>query len=461
MISQIENLDRLKEHIRGSVLTPADSEYEQVRRPWNLTVDHHPALILVPENAQDVAAGVKFAHENGLGVAIQTTGHTVHQPADGALLIVTSHLTGVTVDAEARTARAEGGAHWEHVLEQAMPHGLAPLLGTSPHVGVAGYTLVGGISWMARKFGYAADSLIAVEIVTADGQIRRASADENADLFWALHGGSGNFGVVTALEFKLYPVATIYAGGLVYPGEMARDALRFFRDWTQTLPEAMTSSLAVLKFPDLPFVPEGIRGKTQLFLRAVYVGEEAEGAPYIQRWLDWKAPLQNSFRTMPFAEIGTVSNDPVDPSPTYSSNEMFRTLSDEAIDAIIRHGTAADAPIVFNELRHIGGAMQRIPAGGSAAGNRDAHYSFTIGAPIFSPDRKAPLVEYMGRYKAALQPFVSGGGYLNFMSGSEAEKRASGSFTPESYQRLLDIKAKYDPDNLFRHSFPLAAAERV
>lgn len=452
---QSETLQELKQQVSGTVLTPEDAGYEKARWGFNLDNVQHPALILVAQNADDVAAGVRYAARAGLGVAIQSTGHGMQRPADDALLIVTSEMRGVTVDVEARTARAAAGAVWKDVLDVTTPHGLAPLLGSSPYVGVVGYTLGGGVGWLARPYGLAADSVVAIDIVTPDGEQRRASATENSDLFWALRGGSGNFGVVTAITFSLYPVATLYGGFLLYPGELAREALTFYRDWTQTLPDALTTSLGIVKFPDLPQMPDAIRGKTQVFVRGAYNGNADEGAAYIQQWIDWRTPLTNTFREMPFSEVGTISNDPVDPGPGYGTNEMFDTLTDEALDIIARHAVNRQSPVVFSELRHVGGAVARVPQDANAIGNRDAQYYFQMGGPIFSPDAKAATIAYIKQYKADLQSHLRGGVYLNFMKGSESESRVQDAYLPESLQRLRRVKAQYDPDNLFRFSFKL------
>lgn len=320
---------RLRQQISGDVLTRDDSGYDQVRRGWDLTIDHHPALILVPHDAADIAAGVRFARESGLAVAVQSTGHGVLYPADDNLLIVTSRMASVQVDVEARTARVEAGVSWQQVLDAATPHGLAPLLGSSPHVGVVGYMLGGGISWLSRRYGFGADSLHSIDIVTPDGVLRHASPSENDDLFWALRGGGGNFGVVTAMEFDLYPVPVVYGGSLVYPEERAGDALRLYRDWIRTVPDELTSAIGVVRFPSLPRVPETFRGKTLVLVVAAFAGAAAEGEQWIRPWVDWKAPIHNAFREMPFSKIGSITNDPVDPVAEFGSSDMFNDLSDE------------------------------------------------------------------------------------------------------------------------------------
>lgn len=454
-VSAVASAHPLQAQVSGSVLMPGDPDYETVRRGWNLVIDHHPAVILVANNAHDVLAGVRYAREAGLGVAVQSTGHGIQHPADDALLIITSRMNAVHVDPEARTARVEAGVVWHQVIAAAIPYGLAPLLGSSPHVGVMGYTLGGGIGWLARRYGLAADSVHWIDIVTADGVLRHASPTENSELFWGLRGGGGNFGVVTAMGFSLYPVAKLYGGYLSFPGNFAREALRIFRDWVHTAPDELTSSITILKFPPLPQLPEALQGTTQVIVRAAYIGDAAAGERLMQPWLDWQTPLENTFREMPFAEIGTISNDPVNPTAGYGSNEMFDELSDPALDAIVHHATNPESPLVFAELRHAGGAIKQVTADLNAIGNRDANFYFQLGGPIFPPNTKANSAAYIQKFKADLQPYFRGGVYQNFMSGGDAVNRAKDAYSSEAYQRLLALKTKYDPAKLFRFSYQL------
>lgn len=453
----LESIKGLQGQVAGSIVTPDDPTYEQLRRGWDLTIDQCPALILVPHNATDIAEGIRFAREAGWGVAVQSTGHGTLYPCDDNLLIVTSRLTSVQVDVEARIARAEAGAKWQQVLDVATPHGLAPLLGSSPNVGVVGYMLGGGIGWLARRYGFGADSLRSIDIVTADGVFRRASPTENNDLFWGLRGGGGNFGVVTAMEFGLYPVATVYGGHLVYPVELARDALRFYRDWIKTVPVELTSSMAIMKFPTLPQVPAAMRGKTETSLWAVYAGSAAEGEALIEPWLDWNTPISNDFREMPFSEIGSITNDPVDPTAEYGSSDMFDELSDDAIDVIVGYATDSASPFIVNVLRHAGGAIARVHPDASAIGNREAQLFLLMGGAVPTSEALAAIKAYNQQFRAALQPYARGGVWLNFMNGngSGARERIKEAYSPETYERLRALKAKYDPHNVFRFSYQL------
>lgn len=450
------HLGALQANFNGSIIIPADADYERLRLGYNLSIDHHPALILVPHIAQDVVAGVRFATDAGLSIAIQSTGHGQQASAGaGAALFVTSNLREVSIDPHAQTVRAEAGVLWEQVIGAAAPYGLAPLNGSSPHVGVIGYTLGGGIGWLARRHGLAADSVLALEIVTADGELRRATPTENGDLFWAVLGTGGNFGIVTALEFKLYPHESVYGGSLVYPPELARDALRFYRNWVATVPDELTSSITIFKFPAAPIVPEHLRGKVSIILRAVYAGDTAQGARWLQPWLDWHTPQQNTFAEIPYSDIGIVSSDPTDPAAVSGSNELFDSLSDDAIDVIVRFATHPDSPLVINEIRHAGGAIRRAAPNANSIGIRGAEFYLQMGGRTPTTEFYRRMQAYFREYRAALQPYTNGGAYLNFHSNPTAPSRGKDPYTPEDYARLLALKAQYDPANAFRHSFQL------
>lgn len=457
-ISRTDLVQNLRNQVTGSVLTADDPGYDQTRRGWSLTVNHYPTVIVVARNVKDVIAGVQFAAEAGLGVSIQSTGHGIQQPADNALLIITSQMTNVELDAKAQTAKAEAGTMWKHVVEAGAPFGLAPLLGSAPHVGVMGYTLGGGIGWLARRYGLAVDSVIALDIVTPDGTLRHASATENSDLFWGVRGGGGNFGVVTSIEFKLYPVASIYGGQLMYPGESARDVLRFFRDWIKTAPDELTSSMSVMNIPNFPTIPEAMRGKQMVLVQAVYTGDASEGAAQIQKWIDWRAPMQNTFHTMPFTEIGTVSNDPVEPAPGYGSMETLEDFSDEAIEVILRHVLKPGSPIMRAELRHLGGAISRVDPASNAFSNRDAQLFLIFGGIAPTPEVKNVMKAAFQELRQDVKPYIRGSVYQNFMGAGEATNRGKDGYSPETYQRLVALKAKYDPQNLFRYSYQLVPA---
>jgi FAD/FMN-containing dehydrogenase len=362
------------------------------------------------------------------------------------------------VDAEARTARVGAGVIWQQVLDVTTPLGLAPLLGTSPHVGVIGYTLGGGIGWLARRYGLAADSVRTIEIVTPDGELRHCSTRENSELFWGLLGGGGNFGVVTAMEFALYPVATVYGGVLTYPGRLAHDALHFYREWLKSVPDELTTSFAIFKYPDLPFLPDAIRGKLMVLVRAAYCGEAAVGEQLMRPWLEWQTPDANSLSELPFTAVASINNDPVAPAPAHPSSDMLNELSDEVIEIMVRYATNPQAPIVYSEVRHAGGAIARVDAHANAIGNRDAAFYLQIGGLAFTPELGKAMEKYIGEYKGELRPYLHGGIYLNFANSDEAVVRAKDAYLPQSYKRLVALKAEIDPKNLFRYSYPIVGA---
>src|SRR5918992_429760 len=278
--TELPSVSELAAAVDGDIVTPADAEWDLARCPLNLTVDQRPVLVALPADAADVVAVVRFARANGLKVAPQGTGHNASAIAslEETILLSTQRMRGVEIDAEAQTARVEAGTLWLEVTEAATPHGLFPLSGSSPDVGVVGYTLGGGLSWLARKHGLAANHITAIEVVTPDGRLVRATADEHDDLFWALRGGGGNYGVVTALEFRLFPYGEVYAGMMIWPFERAGELLRAWRDWTRTAPEEVTTAMRIMHIPPLPEVPEFVRGRSIAVIDGAYAGGEEDGA---------------------------------------------------------------------------------------------------------------------------------------------------------------------------------------
>ncbi len=455
------SLDDLRSHIQGDVLIPGDSRYEDARKTWNRALDQHPALIIVAHHAPDVVAAVRFASRAGLGISIQSTGHGVVRPADGNLLIITSRMADVRVNAADQTARIEAGAKWGQVLEKAQAVGLAPLLGSSPNVGVVGYTLGGGMGWLARKYGLATDSVRYFELVTPDGALVRASATENSDLFWGLRGGGGNFGVITSMEIQLYPVTTVYGGSLIYPVAQANAIFNHYRDWIAAAPDDLTTSIAIMNFPSIPAVPEFLRGQSAIIVHGCYVGDPAAGEALVQPWLDRFPPIANTFHSMPFSDVASISNDPVDPLSAHSTGAWLRDLNDDVIDILIRYGVSVNgsSPITKTEIRHAGGAIARVDPQASAYGHRDSELILNLISTIPTAEARERVAHYTADFKNALQAHLTGGVYMNFLSGEEARKRTRDAYTPEAYARLAALKARYDPDDRFRFSFDIAHAD--
>ncbi len=455
-----ESIQRLKNQVEGLVLVPSSAQYDDVRAAWNLTVDQHPAVIVVVYNVDDVVEAVLFAREEGLKIAVQATGHGVARPADGALMIVMSNLTHVDIDAEAQTAWVQGGAMWKMVLEKSQEFGLAPLLGSSPGVGVVGYTLGGGMGWLARKYGLAADSVIEFEVVTMDGQVLRVSKTENRDLFWGLRGAGGSLAIVTGVKMKLYPVAMVYGGNLIYPAALAPQAFRFFREWVKTLPNDMTASIALMNLPPIPEVPEFLRGQSVVFVRGCYSGENLSmGAELIQPWLHWQAPIANLFGEMPFKMVGMISNDPEHPVPALGSGVWLNELSDSAIDTIVEHTLPQNgSPMMFSEIRFAGGAMSE--ARESAYTHRTHEFLLQMVGAAPTSEVYQMVEHFIADYKASLGSAAANKVYMNFLEHREKWEKTAHGYLPDAYQRLTELKSKYDPDNLLNHSFNIPPAKR-
>lgn len=452
----------LRTRITGAVLTSGDTGYDEARAAWNVVVQQRPAVIVVPESVADVAAAVRFARANGLRVAIQATGHGVARPADDAVLIVTSKLDTVTVDPASRTARVSAGAKWGAVLAPAQEHGLAPLLGSTTDVGAIGYTLGGGMGWLARRYGLASDSVRSFDLVTPDGTEVHASADERPELFWALTGGGGGtLGVITAMEIDLYPVRTVYAGNLLYPVEMAREVMTRWREWARGASDELTSSVVLMNFPPFEEVPEPIRGKSFVIVRGCWSGDLAEGEALIDQWRAWRAPAIDMFGPMPFSAADTISNDPVDPTPAMVTTEWFDELADEAIDIVIRATVPAPCQppsLVFSEIRHAGGAIRaKAP---KAANDRGRSGELLLEMVGFVPYPHAGLAleAHLRHTRQALAPYVTGAAYLNFTEGRERQDRTDAAFSAEHLSRVQAVKAAVDPDDRFCHGFGITPA---
>ncbi len=446
----------LRTRIHGQVITPDNPKYDQARQAWNLAVDQRPAVIVIPADAADVGEAVEFAQREGLNVTVQGTGHGIVRAAtDNDLLIVTSNLKQVRIDANAQTAWMEAGVKWGEVLAKSQSFGLAPLLGSSPDVGVVGYTLGGGFGWLGRKYGLASDAVNYFELVTADGRRLRVSETENGDLFWALRGGGGSLGIITAMDINLFPVTTVYGGNLFYPASHAKEVFSRYREWIRSVPDELTSSVVLMNFPPFLEIPEPLRGQSFVIVRGCYCGPTEQGAALLQGWREWQTPVIDDFKVMPFSQVGAISNDPVDPMPGLSSGAWLSELSDEAIATLVHHVVPIDgpSPVVLAEVRHAGGAIARIDAQTSAYGNRDASLLLQMIGITPTAEAHSSLSQYIASIKAQLEPDMTGGVYMNFLEGEESQKQVKDGFSPEAYDRLAAIKAAYDPNNYLRSGF--------
>jgi hypothetical protein len=435
----------LRRILDGAMFLPGEECYDIERLSWNLGIDPRPAIVAEAAGPRDIRAAVLVARAHGLPFAVQGTGHGTIVPADGGLLLKTSLLCDVEVNPERCTARVGAGALWSDVIAAAAPFGLAPVSGTAS-IGVVGYTLGGGVGWLSRRYGFAADSVLRAEVVTADGRSVVASAEENPDLFWALRGGGPGFGVVTELDFRLYPVAEVYAGMALYPIDRAGEVLRRYRDWAATEPDDVTTAVTLLRMPAAPHLPEALRGRRMLAIRALSLAGPEPLRPLLAAAGE---PVSGSFGTMSFADTTAITGPPPPPMATVQCFDFVDELSDGLLDVLLEAEPAAV------ELRHWGGAMARPGPDAGPAGHRDAPFSVMAVAPYEVAGGRTVAMSSMDSLTARLRPFVNGGTFLNFLTDAE---RTESAFTAANYRRLAQIKADWDPDNFFSVGHAIAGA---
>lgn len=442
----------LREALGDRVVLAGEPDYDAARTPWNLAIDQRPIAVVHPESPQEVADAVRAAAAAGLRVAPQATGHGAGALSDTDLsdvvLMTLGALRGAEVDAEAATARVLGGSQWNDVLEAAAPHGLTALHGSSGDVGVVGYTLSGGMSFYARTHGLAVNAVRAVEVVTADGALVRATAEDNADLFWALRGGSGAFGVVTAIEIDLLPYADVYAGMLLWDASHAADVAHAWAEWTTTAPESCSTSLRVMHLPPLPELPPFLSGRDLVVVDGAIL-ETDETAAEILAPLRALEPEMDTFARMPAAELVAVHMDPPEPSPALSAGAMLSHLSRDAVDTLLK---ASAAPgLFFAELRHVGGAAARSPEGAGAVGAVAGDYMAAGIAIVPDPAMAEMAHAAVHGVVNAMRPWHAASLALTFLDGGVDRSLGFG----QSLARLRALKAEYDPGDVFAAGQPV------
>ena len=436
-----------------AILMPGDPGWDDARRAWNLAVDQHPAAVAEPRSVQDVADVVRFARQHGLRVAAQGTGHNAAPLgllAD-TILVKTTAMRQVSVDPVARIARAEAGAVWLDVAEAAAPHGLAALAGSAPNVGVVGYTIGGGMSWLGRAYGLAANNVEAIEVVTADGRLVRADACTEPDLFWALRGGGGSFGVVTAIELRLFPITEVYAGLLWWPADAALPVLQTWRELTQgDLPDEFTSAARLVNFPMIPDIPEHLRGRSFVIVTVIHLGTPAE-ADALLAPLRALEPVTDTVQIIPANALGHVHVDPEQPIASVGDGLMLASLPAEAIETLV-HVAGPDTLLLAAELIHVGGEMKRARPAGGALPAIDADYALFATGLAPCPQAVSAVARSVAAAQTALRPWAARQMYLTLACTS----RDPASFwSAEAYDRLRRIKAVVDPDNLIRSNHPV------
>jgi FAD binding domain len=442
--------------IAGQVVSPGDSEWDAARQAFNLLVDQRPAAVAFPVDERDVAAIVTYARDRGLRIAPQATGHNAGPlgSLEETILVHTSQLQDVSIDANTRRVRVGSGVKWERITPRLSELGLAGLHGSSPDVGVAGYSLGGGMGWLARRYGLQTNSVTAMELVTADGRLVRTDPFHEPDLFWALRGGGGNFGVVTAIEFAVYPVAELYAGAMFFPIERASDVLHAWHELLPALPDELMSWASMLRFPDLPDLPEVVRGREFAVVMAAFLGEEADGRALL-RPVRELGPEMDTFAMVPPIALGELAMDPPDPLPYELAHHLLDEVPAAAIDDLVATaGPESGSPLNMVQLRHMGGALARKAPGAGARATLPGSVSLlSLGV---APDEQAlPAVNAsLGEVQEALRPWRVGD-YPNFV---EEPTDAARFFDAETWGRLRGVKALYDPADMFKgnHHVPPA-----
>ncbi len=438
-----------------TLIMPGDPSWDDARRAWNLAVDQHPAAVALPASAGDVVDVMRFARRRGLRVAAQGTGHNAAPLGSlaGTVLIKTGAMRRVAVDPAARTVRAEAGVVWLEVTEAAAGHGLAALAGSSPDVGVVGYTIGGGMSWLGRAYGLSANNVEAIELVTADGRLVRADACTEPDLFWALRGGGGSFGVVTAIELRLFPITEVYAGLLWWPAQAAAEVLQAWRQLTQgDLPEEFTTSARLINVPQIPEMPAALRGRSFVVIDVIHLGTPAE-ADALLAPLRALSPVTDTIATIPAKALSHLHMDPEQPSAGMGDGLMLASLPAEAIETVIRvAGPQAGTPLLVVELRHVGGEMKRARPGNGALAAVDAEYVMFAAGPAPFPQAAAAVARSVAEVQAAMRPWAARQMYLNL---AETARDPRSFWTPQAYDRLRRVKAAVDPDNMIRSNHPV------
>jgi FAD/FMN-containing dehydrogenase len=444
----------LKKQIQGDVLLPSDDDYDQARKIWNGMIDKHPALIIRCTGPADVIDAVKFARKHQIIVSIRGGGHNVsgNSLVDNGMVIDLSKMKGIHVDPKSRTVRAQAGATLGELDRETQVFGLAVPSGIVTTTGIAGLTLGGGFGWLARKHGLSADNLISVDMVTAEGEFLTVSKTEHEDLFWGLRGGGGNFGIATSFEYQLQPIGpTVLGGMLLHPMKDAPEFLRFYRDFIADAPDELAVAPILRLAPPAPFLPEEVHGKPVVCVIVLYAGSMEEGEKLIAPLRQYGTPLVDGIGPKPFRMLQSLLDASAQPGwQYYVKSEFLPSLSDEVIDTLVEHALKITSPQSVIAGFHLGGAVSRIDEDATAYSHRDAAYSLIINCAWTEPNESEKHIQWTRDFWKALQPFSSGGAYVNFQSRDEGEDRVRATYGTAKYERLSKLKKKYDPLNFFR-----------
>ena len=448
-------IDRLRAEVAGPVLVRGDDDYVAEVAAQNTAVVHTPDVVVGATSETDAVAAVRAAKASGLPIRVFATGHGSHKPVTDGLFVTTSRMCDLTIDAESRVAHIGAGCRWAKVVAAAAELGLAPITGSSGHVGAIGYLLGGGLGPLSRTFGFSSDLARGFRVVTAAGEVVTANATENPDLFWALRGGKGGFGIVTSMDVELVELSTLYGGSLFFAAEHIATVFLAWVDWTKTVPEAATSSVAIMRLPPLDFIPEPLRGKTVLSLRFAFVGDDADGERLFQPLRDVAPAIIDAVGPLPAAQIGLIHNDPTDPGPVFERGRMLDVIDEKFATVLLdAAGPEQNVPIMIVEVRHVGGATHRDVPEGSAVGGRCADYGLLmLGVPDPSLFEHVlpPLTHGILQ---ALAPWIAAENNINYSGGAEGPGSYEACWPPHILTRLDQVRATYDPDGLFPFGHP-------
>jgi FAD/FMN-containing dehydrogenase len=438
--------------LRGQVLGPADAEYDVHRKIWNGSFDRYPSAIVRCAGVSDVITAVKSARANGMPVSVRSGGHSFpgQSVADDALMVDLSPMKGVQVDPVRRIARAQAGVLLGELDRETQAFGLAVPSGIVTHTGVAGLTLGGGIGWIMRKHGLSIDQLVSVDLVTAEGEFVRASADENADLFWGVRGGGGNFGIVTEFEFRCVPLGPqILAGPVIWPMERSGEVLRFYREWVAEAPDELMTIVIHRKAPPLPIIPAELHGKPVVMVVPCWIGDLEEGERFLRPLREFGPPVADVCVPKPFLAHQAMLDPSFPPGRWYYFKSCdVAELTDEIIDVTVERSLQIDSPLTSFPIWQMGGAVGRVADDDSAFNGRAAGFTYNIGACTETGEGFERERDWVRSFWSALEPWHQGV-YVNFL-GDEGADRVRESYGSEKYERLRALKRKYDPDNFFR-----------
>jgi len=453
-IQSNEKIETLKNNVKGQIVLPDDPNYDEVRKIWNAMIDRRPAVIVQCAEADDVLHAISYARGNKLEISIRGGGHNIAGSAlcDNGLLIDFSNMTTVSVDAQKRRAYVEPGATLGDFDKAVQVHGMATPVGINSTTGIAGLTLGGGFGWLTRKYGMTIDNLVSAEMVTADGRKIRASENENEDLFWAIRGGGGNFGVITQFEFALYPVGPeILAGLLVFPMDQAKQVLQKYREFVKTAPEELNIWVVIRKAPPLPFLPEDVHGKEVVVLAVFYAGNIAEGEKLIDPLRSFGDTYGEHIGAQPYGQWQQAFDPLLTPGArNYWKSHNLTELSDGLMDSIIEFAGKLPSPHCEIFLPLMSGAANRVPSDAMAYGHRDAQFVLNVHGRWDEAAQDATCIAWAREFFEVSAPYASTGAYVNFMSGDEGDRVAAAYGV--NYERLQQIKKKYDPENIFHNN---------